>query len=300
MVEMKLLKDNSEIVPYNFPNFQVHARKYLLSYYPNMAAVSHWHADFEFIVMLRGKMLYSVNGKDYLLEEGQSIFVNTKQLHYGHSFEKSDCEFLCLLFHPSLLYSTENIKETFVEAICQNDAFPFLIFTSSDEWQNNTIAELKQIFNICQEQSLGFELAVLSHFYSLWLNFYQNVVNIEKKEEPISDKRLETLHSMIGYIQKHYCEKLVLSDIAAAGSVCRSSCCDIFSSLLHMTPVQYLTNYRLEKSIEYLHHTGQSITDVALLCGFNSSSYFTEVFHRELGYTPSQYKDKIKNSTING
>lgn len=76
MVEIKLLKDNSEIVPYNFPSFPVYARKHWLSHYPNMTAVSHWHADLEFIVILKGKMLYSVNGKDYLLEEGHNIFVN--------------------------------------------------------------------------------------------------------------------------------------------------------------------------------------------------------------------------------
>ena len=64
--------------------------------------------------------------------------------------------------------------------------------------------------------------------------------------------------------------------------------------------IQYLTNYRLEKSIEYLHHSSHSITDIALLCGFNSSSYFTEVFRRELRCTPSEYKVKIKNSFING
>lgn len=197
-----------------------------------------------------------------------------------------------MLFHPSLLYITEYIKKIYVEAICQNRDFSFLIFKSSDT--------LQQIFNLCQEETPGFELAVLSHFYSLWLNIFQNIKNVVAKEEPTSDKRLGALHSMIGYIQKHYSEKLVLKDIAASGSVCRSSCCHIFSSLLHMTPIQYLTNYRLEKSIEYLRRSSHSITDIALLCGFNSSSYFTEVFRRELGCTPSEYKVKIKNSFING
>lgn len=291
MVEIKLLKDNSEIVSYNFPSFPVHARKYWLSHYPNMAIVSHWHTDLEFIVILKGKMLYSVNGKDYLLEEGHSIFVNSKQLHYGHAYEGHDCQFLCMLFHPSLLYITEYIKKIYAEAICQNREFSFLIFKSSDA--------LQQIFNLFQEETPGFELAVLSHFYSLWFNIFQNIKNVETKEEPVSDKRLEALHFMIGYIQRHYSEKLVLNDIAAAGSICRSSCCDIFSSLLHMTPIQYLTNYRLEKSVEYLHHSSHSITDIALLCGFNSSSYFTEVFRRELGCTPTEYKVKIRNSFIN-
>lgn len=298
MNEIKLLEDNSEIVSYNFPSFPVYARKCRLSNYPNMTVISHWHADLEFIVILQGRMLYSINGKNYLLEEGQSLFVNSNRLHFGHSIEGQDCYYLCVLFHPSLLYITEDIKESYVEAICQGTSLPYLIFSSSNKLQNENINKLIQIYEISQEKALGFELAVLSHIYSLWLSIFENIKKIKSKEEPMSEKRRETLYSMIGYIQKHYSEKIILKDIAAAGSVCRSSCCDIFSSLLQMTPMEYLTNYRLEKSIGYLSNSKLSITEIALLCGFNSSSYFTEIFHREMGCTPTEYKIKFNNSAL--
>jgi len=75
----------------------------------------------------------------------------------------------------------------------------------------------------------------------------------------------------------------------------RSSCCDIFQLILNKTPVSYLTEYRLEKSIELLNIPSLSVTEIALLCGFTGSSYFAEIFHKKLGCTPSQYRKKKFN-----
>ena len=75
MIEIKLLNDNSEVITYNFERFPILSKKLLLSEYPNMAAPNHWHDDIEFIIILEGKMSYSVNGKSYELKKGQAIFV---------------------------------------------------------------------------------------------------------------------------------------------------------------------------------------------------------------------------------
>lgn len=293
MEEMILSEDKSEIVSYNFNNFKILAKKNWLSYYPNMAAASHWHNDLEFIIILQGKMLYSVNGTEYLLEKGQGIFINSRQLHYGYSIDKTDCEFLCLLYHPSLLYTIDYIKDSYVETICENTALTHLILKPLIPWQKELMRSNQKCYELCQIQSQGFELAVLSNFYSLWYTLYQNVSNTEVRKETVIDKRLESLHAMIGYIQNNYPHKITLAKIALAGCVCRSNCCDIFNRILGITPIEYLTNYRIEKSMEMLTSTPKSITDIALQCGFNSSSYFTEIFHKMLGSTPSEYKKKI-------
>jgi AraC family transcriptional regulator, melibiose operon regulatory protein len=297
MVEIKLASDSSEIVTYNFRDFLVLAKKNWLSNYPNMTAISHWHSDIEFVVVLQGKMLYSVNGKEQFLEKGQCIFVNSRQIHSSHAIDGSDCQILCLLFHPSLFKAIEQIKDSYVTSISKNPNIPYYLFSHSVKWQSEIIIELHKIFELCQTHNSGFELIVLSHLYSLWYTLYQNLLTTASNEECIINKKLESLHSMIGYIQSSYATKLTLEKIALAGCVCRSNCCDIFQSILGITPIQYVTNYRIEKSIEYLTNTTLSITEIAMHCGFNSSSYYTEIFHRELGCTPSEYKKRILKST---
>lgn len=292
MIEMNLLSDNSEVVSYNFSDFPIRAKHALLSDYPSMAAANHWHEDWEFTLVLEGKMSYSINGRSYELQEGQAIFVNSENMHYGFSSDGSNCSFIYILIHPCLLSTIKRIKDNYILPICQDASHPFLILASEIHWQNKMIELLKNIYYLCNEQQDGFELQLMSLFHTLCYSLHNNIKNDISTYESIDDKKLEVMHSMIGYIQQNYHNKITLNQIANSGNVCRSSCCDIFQLILHKTPISYLTEYRLEKSIELLNNPSLSVTEIALQCGFNGSSYFTEIFHKKIGLTPVQYRKK--------
>lgn len=292
MLEIKLFHDNSEEVEYTFKDFSIKAKKYLLSDYPNLSAVNHWHDDLEFTIILKGKMTYCVNGKSYVVHEGQSIFVNSQQMHYGYSNDGSNCSFICILIHPSLLSSIERLKYAYLIPLYTDPKHPFFILDSSIPWQRNVIEILHNIYQLCNIKTDGFELHVMSLLYTLCFNLWDNFKTDKTYEELPFDKNLGILREMVGYIQHNYQHKIKLNDIATAGKVCRSNCCKIFQSILQKSPIAYLNEYRLDKSIELLHNSTYSITEIALQCGFSSSSYFTEIFHREIGYTPSEYRKR--------
>lgn len=295
MLRIKLLSDDSEVVSYNFKDFSVRAKKALLSDYPTMAAANHWHNDWEFILILNGKMSYSVNVKSYELQEGQGIFINSRQMHYGYSADGSDCSFICILLPPSLLSDITRIKENYILPVCSDASHPFFILHPEISWQRNLIEILKNIYTLCNEEKDGFELHIMSLFHSLCYSLYQNMKDNISIQEVTDDKKLEAMHNMVGYIQKNYQGKITLDEIAASGNVCRSSCCHIFQLILHKSPISYLTEYRLEKSIELLNIHSLSVTEIALQCGFTGSSYFTEIFRKKIGCTPSQYRKKKFN-----
>lgn len=292
MLEIQLLSDNSEIVSYNFADFPIRAKQAFLSDYPNMSAANHWHKDWEFTLVLKGKMSYYVNGKVYGIQEGQCIFVNSEQMHYGFSADGSNCDFICILIHPYLISTIERIRDAYVLPICTDASHPFFILTQEISWQRNLIDMLEQIYKLCDEEQDGFELQLMSLLHSLCYRLHQDMKNNMSTNENTDNKKLESMHNMIGFIQKNYQRKISLNEIATAGNVCRSSCCEIFQLILHKTPISYLTEYRLEKSIELLNIPSLSVTEIALQCGFNGSSYFTEIFHKNFGFTPMQYRKK--------
>ena len=295
MIEIKLLNDNSEVITYNFERFPILSKKLLLSEYPNMAAPNHWHDDIEFIIILEGKMSYSVNGKSYELKKGQAIFVNSAQMHYGYSCDGSECNFICIILNPLILSEITLIKESYIIPICTDTSHPFFIFDPSIGWQKDFIEQLIKIYKFCSDKQDGFQLQVMSNLYSIFYSLYHNIKNSKDSQEYYYDKNLDSLHNMIGYIQRNYKNKITLKEIASSGNVCRSNCCEIFQSILNKSPISYLIEYRLNKSIKLLNDTSYTITEIALKCGFNSSSYFTEIFHKQLGCTPSQYRKNNAN-----
>ena len=52
-------------------------------------------------------------------------------------------------------------------------------------------------------------------------------------------------------------------------------------------------NFRLEKGMELLKSTSLTVTEIAGACGFNSASYFTELFTRQKGVSPKAYRKSV-------
>ncbi len=114
---------------------------------------------------------------------------------------------------------------------------------------------LINIYELCNDNSDDFELAVIGNFYLIFYNLYENFKNHQNSKTIHYNKDLEALHNMVGYIQKNYHSKISLKEIATSGNVCRSNCCEIFQSILSKSPITYLTDYRLEKALQLLDNT---------------------------------------------
>lgn len=292
MYHIDLLADCSERVPYNIPDFPAYARKAKLSVYKNMRAASHWHDDLEFGIALSGHMTYMINGTQIRIHSGEGIFINARQLHSNFSVDESDCTYICVLVHPSLLCAARYVNDEHITPLMKNDSFPFAVLRRPVSWQANlmeVIEDIEKTFSVDDKatallvQSLSFKAAAILH---------RNMPPTEAGSVHI-DRRVAALSKMIGFVQQHYEEKITLSDIASSGSISESTCCTIFKQQLHQTPMGYLSHYRVEKSMLLLDQPDLSVTDVALAVGFSSASYFTETFRKRVGLTPSAYRKRM-------
>lgn len=295
MIKMNLSTNKSEKVSYNFIDFPIRANKSLLSEYPGMSAINHWHNDLEFTLMLKGNMSYSINGDSYDIKENECIFVNSQHMHYGYSKDGSDCEFICILLNTNLFSQLSIIKNNYLDTLFNDTTNAYSILRQSVFWQKDCIEKIKEIYQLCTEKTDGFELQVISIVHSLIYLLYKFLKDKNSKSI-LQKKNLKAMHDMTGFIQENFQKKLTLEEIAYSGHVSRSSCCSIFQDFLNKTPITYLTEYRLEKSLKLLQFTSYSITEIALQCGFTGSSYYTEIFHKKMRCTPSQYRKNLINS----
>lgn len=138
-----LNSDASENVAYNNPDFPAYIKKGQLSRYPDFRAVSHWHDDLEFILILEGQMFYDVNGQKISLQAGEGIFVNSRCFHYGYSDTHTECLFICILLSPQLLSANTYFVEKCLNPLIQNIHFPYQPLNPSILWQNSIFVTLK-------------------------------------------------------------------------------------------------------------------------------------------------------------
>lgn len=281
--------DSSETVAYNNPRFPAYVRYGFLSSYPDYTAISHWHADLEFILIKKGKMVYNVNGELIELPTNCGIMVNSRQLHYGFSTEYGECEFICILLSTELLRGNEWFYQNYIETVTENSPIPYLYLDcGTDETVLNTLDKIYTSFgNDPETPAAYFELI---ENFALIMRILYGRLNASHRTPAKESSELTALRNIITYIEEHYQERITLEDIALSGSCCKSKCSLLFKKYLRDTPITYITKLRLRKSLGALLDPDKSITDVAYENGFCGSSYYCETFKKFYGMSPLAYR----------
>ena len=112
----------------------------------------------------------------------------------------------------------------------------------------------------------------------------------------------EDHYSGVNYVQQacdfiadNYAQDITVTDIADHLNVCRSQLYRIFNRHLSISPQQYLTEFRIRSACSLMATTTSSIKDVALSVGFHDPLYFSSVFKRVIGKTPSNYMEGLRH-----
>lgn len=286
-MQLTVRKDRSEQFLYNCAKFPAYIGCGHTAWFPNYAALSHWHHDIEFGVVLSGGMDYNVNGDILRLEEGEGIFVNTRQLHHNFSRGRQDCEYICILLHPMLLCASQYVEDAFVTPVLENPSYAYRALRRDCQWAQRVCQKLREMYERSQEP--GSQLAVQAGFFQIWEELYNNAPIARQAPKPRS-RNLNALKDMVAFIQENYREKVSLEDIARAGNVSKTSCCQIFQKYVNQSPNAYLIEYRLRNGVELLRTTDMTVTEICYEVGFNGPSYFSESFRKAFGCSPLEYR----------
>ena len=63
-----------------------------------------------------------------------------------------------------------------------------------------------------------------------------------------------------------------------------------FKHYMGMTPMQYITSIRINKAKELLKNTNYSIQEISALAGYENPLYFSRIFRKQTGMSPSRYR----------
>ena len=112
--------------------------------------------------------------------------------------------------------------------------------------------------------------------------------NIESKPHSTSSSSQYVLNA-IKYIQFNYSHDISIDDVAKSVGVSRSHLYRVFMLNVGQSPIDYLTEYRINEACKLLRTGSLSIAEVAISVGFFDQFYFSRVFKRAKGVPPSKY-----------
>ena len=257
----------------------------------------HWHDEIELCRVRKGRIDFHAGGKRVPLEAGQYLFVNSGVLHmYEPEAGCEDAEKETILFHPSLILDpASELFARYVAPLAGCRALPFISLNGEARWQAQARALFDEAYRL-DRQAFGWELVGRDLISRLWLLIAEEMSGViqnspSSESAAINEQRAK---KMLSFIHQRYHEDLTIDAIAASASISRSECFRCFRRSINKKPIEYLTEYRIERAIELLLNSDLTITEVCYRCGFSSPSYFGKVFRSIAGMPPRSYRHEME------
>lgn len=226
-----------------------------------------------FVAVLSGKMTMLVEGTSYMLEPGTLLHVPSGVKLIKKSAEKKPAQ---VAFVNYQIHKNDEIPS------CEQ----FKLQVENKEALIHNILELKK-FNEQPAATAALKCQLL--FFTFLNTIIEGVRQYDEKENEYS------IEAILQFIHEHYQEHLTVTHIADLFKMERRHLAYIFKRYTGMSPLNYLTEYRIRRSKELLRHEQYSITQVAELVGFDDNLYFSRIFKKRTGYSPSAYREVVLN-----
>lgn len=215
------------------------------------------------VFSLGGELLFRHNEKELRLSGGSAIFLPRHTTY----------EFICTKSGSFALINFQAVNELDVKEL-------FVITSARIDSLHREFKILLQSFSQNEEKTSYINLSTLYKILSILTNAVSKEVL-----PPILSKAVEYIESHIAF------PTLTNAHIAKAVGISEVYLRKLFSQHLSTSISHYLRIARIEKAKSLLAETSMSVSEIAEQCGYSNIYYFCRVFKKNMGCTPSVYRN---------
>ena len=261
----------------------------------------------ENLLNLHEKLKESQRALKHKLHTGDDSVVSYKDLNLFFNYE----DYSSLEIHKSeLLEGIQLGRPDIVQSAVNNllGYFDEKGFSLNNEIKNfywNIISSINNIrISVLKHETPG-QIENYGSIDSLWhlINNCENIndlndiildisENAAQKTEAFNNRNISLkVQTIMDFVDKHYAEQITLNDVSESIFVSTYYASRIFKKETGKNFVDYLNEVRIEKAKEFLKDVQYKIYEVADLIGISDAHYFSRLFRKYTGKTPSEYRD---------
>lgn len=244
----------------------------------------HAHNVHELYVLISGQRRYFIEDTLYDVEAGDLMIIPKTKLH--RTLAKGNGA------HTRyVVYFDDNMVDALVSRIGAKNYEKLLEFRKLQlppEIFRQIRAGLEQM---CAEKQSPDEFSHVADTYIL-----ENILLLALRhgvpKPPVAEKNVSKMQEVAHYIHKNLASPIRLKDAASVAHMEATYFSKAFKAATGEGFQEYLTKMRLQKAEQLLEHSDLPVSRVAEACGFSAANYFSDVFRRWKGCSPSQYRKK--------
>jgi len=283
----------------------VDVKKFVLSYYetatenfhitqisrPTEALNLHSHNYFQVYYIVQGTLTHHLNENQAKLSKSDVFILPPDIPHYIESTDEN-LSFYSMSFLPDYFSGIRESNKLiadflqYLKTAAKQNILPKLTLPYDDVLFVDTI--FKRIITEFNDKKSGSE-EIIKECASLLLSIFARIYFAQKTESITSEINKQSVVLCIEYIKNHFDENVSLSEMAKRATMSKTSFCNIFHSITGETFKRYLNIRRIEKA-KRLILSGEKITTVSDLCGYEYFSTFYRNFVDIMGVSPAEFK----------
>ena len=254
----------------------------------------HWHEEMELFRVERGRVQVQCGDSFFEAQAGELVFFNSGELHAARPLDGGEMDYSAVVFSPELLCAGESdiARLKYVAPVAGGKLQVRRVVRGDSGTGQRMLEDFSEAMELLTERPPAFELRVRGRLLDLFAGLAESGrYTAPSREKPPS----QGIKAAIDHIRRHYSRQLTVGELAEVGHMSGGHFCRLFKRYTFQTPVQYINSVRLSAAMDLLLESDRKVLDIALETGFNSLSYFTDVFKQSLGCTPTEFRRDHKS-----
>ncbi|WP_372009200.1 helix-turn-helix domain-containing protein [Paenibacillus chitinolyticus] len=241
------------------------------------------HADYTdsfpgFVFPLTGKIQFQFNGIPYIFTPGKVVHGGAKMKLSQKVFGKTDWEYILVLYR---ICNSELKESSFLHQ-------HFELLTGQSPRLLELIMRLWHVYN----QRGGISMFQTEMLFRDVLN--EALLCVDNRQNSCETHTL--FERVSNYMQEYYDQSLTIASLAEQNNVNRNRLSYVFRTHAGMGPAEYLLKYRLNMAQRMLFTSDVPVQQIAQAVGIADPFYFSRVFKKQFGISPTKYREKFINN----
>ena len=263
-----------EHLSYPFITFKQvqHAQKWLMPL--------HRHTNYHFIYIVSGKCVLTAN-KSITLDAGTVLLIPPGVSHGWQAVKNYAPQVLSIdlaadFFQGNSEFANLRPDDDIITAPCRYTEISSLN---------------KKILQETLKPGLGEDALISAYLWENIILFMRCLFPGHFSLEKDSDQPL-VIKKIIHYLEKNFYMDIDLIGIGNLAALSPNYICELFKKNHFKSPMKYLVNFRINHAKQLLSKSDNSVKEIALMCGYQDEHYFSKMFRKHTGTTPSLFRGK--------
>lgn len=254
---------------------------------------NHKHTELEISHIIKGSGVYKTTSGDLDIKSGDIFLFSTNEQHCITNIYDENMYILNIQVQPSFILNLggDYLKSSYMNIFFNRNEN----FKNRLDRNNKAINKVKELFDSIksefENEDADYESAVKLKLVELLICINRNFkIANESNDAATYSEHVEAISKALNYMDKNFDRQVTLDELAQIAFLSKSYFCTVFKKINGLTPWQYINIKRVNKAVELLKTTENSVLDIANECGYNSTASFNKIFRSVTGQTPKYFR----------